>query len=149
MQDHTLSCSEARGRMAGYLAGEPCPEAAAHLAACEGCFEACLDGILRRPREMPVPEHFRHRLLARLPASTRLDTAEYPWGLVAAAGVVAALGQCLWWSGELPGITSLVTECHGAARDPDRGGGDRDRPVSAVAVACGGGPVRVASDIAG
>ena len=96
--------------MAGYLAGEPCPEAAAHLAACEGCFEACLDAILRRPREMPVPEHFRHRLLARLPASTRLDTAEYPWGLVAAAGVVAALGQCLWWSGELPGITSLVTD---------------------------------------
>ncbi len=109
MQDGTLNCSEARGRMASYLAGEPCPEVADHLAACDACLEACLDAALRQPREVRVPEHFRNRVLARLPAA-RADAPEYPWFLLAAAGALAALGAGLWWSGELPGITALMID---------------------------------------
>jgi len=96
--------------MDGDLAGEHCPEVVAHLAVCEECLEACLDAALRQPREVRVPEHFRNRVLARLPAEARADAPEYPWGLLAAAGALAALGAGLWWSGELPGITALVTD---------------------------------------
>ncbi len=113
MQDGTLNCSEARARMASYLTGEPCPEVADHLAACDACLEACLDAALRQAREVRVPEHFRNRVLARLPTA-RADAAEYPrgllGGLLAVAGALAALGAGLWWSGELLGITALVID---------------------------------------
>ena len=110
MQDDALNCREARARMAGYLAGESCPAVAAHLTACEACLEDYLDAGLRRPTEVRVPDHFRSRVLARLPAGVRADAPEYPWALVAAAGVLAALGAGLWWSGELPAMATLLTD---------------------------------------
>lgn len=110
MQDGTLNCNEARAHLAGYLAGEPYPEVAAHLAACEACLEACLDVALRQPQEVRVPEHFRNRVLARLPTNARADALDYPWALLATAGVLVALGTGLWWSGDLFGTAVLVTD---------------------------------------
>jgi hypothetical protein len=110
MQSDALNCIEARVRIGRYLAGEPCPEVAAHLAGCEACLDAYLDAALRQPQEVHVPGHFRSRLLARLPVDRRADEPEYSCALLSTAGMLVALGAGLWWSGDISGIAALLTD---------------------------------------
>jgi hypothetical protein len=108
MRDDTLSCSEARLRMTGYLNGEPCAPLAAHLVECPACLEACMEAALRRPAEVRVPRHFREQVLARVPAAAPIEARDCSWVLVTAASLFAALGAGLLWSGALPDIGSVV-----------------------------------------
>jgi hypothetical protein len=110
MHGEMLSCEEARRQMSGCSEGPPGPAVAEHLSRCEPCLEACLDAALARPAEVRVPEHFKQRVLARLPEAAPVEMPEYPWALVAASILYAIFLAALWWSGDLARLVALVDD---------------------------------------
>lgn len=82
MPDKPLSCEEMQTLMA---AANAVPDVAAHLAECERCLDAFLDGGLSRAPSVSVPSGFAARAVARLQRDRRRDELRASsWALVAA-----------------------------------------------------------------
>jgi hypothetical protein len=105
-----LSCDEARRQMSACADGPPGPALAEHLSRCEPCLDACLDAALARPAEVRVPDNFKQRVLARLPATAPVEMPEYPWLPVAASILCAIFLAGLWWSGDLARLLALLDD---------------------------------------
>jgi hypothetical protein len=110
MQSEMLSCEEARRQMSACPDGPPSAALVEHLSRCEPCLEACLDAALARPPEVRVPEHFKQRLLARLPDAAPAEMPEYPWLPVAASILCEIFLAALWWSGDLARLLALLDD---------------------------------------
>lgn len=97
MPDNTMNCADAGLQMRAYLAGEPCPALAAHLAGCDACRLACLETALRERPEVAVPPRFAALVMAQLPP----EEVERSWAPGAVPVLFALLGVMLWWRGDL------------------------------------------------
>jgi ferric-dicitrate binding protein FerR (iron transport regulator) len=93
MPDKPLSCDEVQTLMA---AANALPDVAAHLAECDRCLDAFLDGGLGRSPSVSVPSGFAARAAARIRRDRRRDERRASsWALVAACVLFSLLA---WWA---------------------------------------------------
>jgi hypothetical protein len=88
MPDKPLSCDEARTLMA---AANAVPDVVAHLAECDRCLDAFLDGGLGRAPSVSVPTGFAARAAARVQRDRRRYELRASFWAFVAAGVLSSL----------------------------------------------------------